>query len=435
MMVNHNGENRHEPETELIVAVDIGTTKVCTLIGRGNSSAKRLEILGYGVAPSTGLQKGVISDKDATINAIRESLRNAEKTAGCTVKSVFVGVTGSHVNFENRRDRLNHKQHDVITTEVMNRPIETPNPTNGSERQVIHSIKMSYVLDGQTGIRNPIGMHSQNLEVDTHIVTGDSEFLKNLEKTVLDSGVHLSGLVLEPLASGLSVLTPEEKEKGTLIIDIGGGTSDLVFFKKGQVCYTGVIPVGGYQFTNDIAVTFDTSYREAEAAKLKFGGADRPNLRSNHCEISLPVKNSDLEVKINSQEISKLTKDRAHELVRLLKLKLQGNKEQLNPSLVVLTGGTSNLPGFVQLVKRTLSVPVRQGIPTTIENIPETLKNPAYSTSVGILIWALTEQASIHRDTKLVRNSKNRAGSNGLHSSFITKTLSGMTSAIFASRK
>ena len=380
------------PETGIVTAIDVGTTKVCTIVARKNGS-KGIDVLGYGTVPCDGLRKGNVTDVAATERAVRASVMKAERKTGHRIESVFVGVTGSHVSFENRNDRLDFAgEKDVITARDLTM---TPQSLAGSldtpGRKLIHAIRMSYSVDGEAGIRNPVGMHSAEVEMETHLVMGGSRFLDRLVQAVEAAGVSVTSLVLEPLASGLAVLTPEEKERGTLLVDMGGGTTDVVGFQKGRVCYAGVIPVGGYQFTNDIAVTFNTSYEAAEQVKLAHASTEVQASDAKE-EISIPVVGRDMELKVRRMEICQLARERAQELARMIKIKLED--ELAGESIadrLVLTGGASNMPGLADLMQRTLTIPVRSGLPNVSGSMPDEIRDPAYATSIGMLDWAVHE--------------------------------------------
>ena len=379
----------------IVAAIDVGTTKVCTIVGR-NGDTKGVSILAHSTVPCNGLIKGTVSDVPATEKAIRESIRQVEQASGLKIGSAFVGVTGAHVRFENKREKLGSvsKGGVIVADELIQRGDVTE-----PGRRLIHAIRMSYSVDGEAGIRNPMGMHSSHVEADTHLVTATASFIDRLILAVESSGIKVESLVLEPLASGLAVLSPGEKELGSVIVDMGGGTTDVVGFRHGRICYTGVIPVGGYQFTNDIAVAFNTPYGVAEEVKLRHGSAD-PIPPSEDEEVSLPVKGSDTELKVRRRDIAQLTRERAQELAALIDLKLDG--VQLGePSDVrlVLTGGASNLPGLETLVQRALSMRVRRGIPDVRGTIPEELRDPAYATAVGVLLWALNEYVPTSKES------------------------------------
>ncbi len=402
------------PETEIVAAIDVGTTKVCTVVGR-KSGKRGLEVLGYSSVPCRGLRKGNVTDGAATANAIRESIRNVEQSTGRNIQSAFVGVTGSHVGFTNRKDKLDDAgTNGVITSDDMNRtPKSLKEAAKEPGRDVLHTIRTSYTLDGESGIRNPVGMHSENVEVETHVVTAGKAFVQRLVDAVEEAGITVKSLVLEPLASGMAVLTSNEKERGTVLVDIGGGTTDVVGFKQGRVYYTGVIPVGGYQFTNDIAMTYNTPYEDAEDAKLKHASADIHAARPDEF-VRLSVEGRDDELQVPRQEICQLVRERAFELSRMVKLKL--DNERIDPAddvRLVVTGGASNLPGLAPVMEKNLGIPVRQGVPKIDGDVPIELKDPTYATGLGILVWATTDyvpEAPPKKTEPQRVNAKNRTG-------------------------
>ena len=276
-------------DTKIITAIDVGTSKVCTLMAR-RSGANGVKVLAHSVVPSEGLEKGNVADVASAEKAIRRSIRQCEIRAGVKIPSAHVGIAGSHVSFENRWDELGWAgKEGVITAEELDR-VPTSVAAAGAEsgRQVIHAIPMVYALDGQRGIRDPKGMHSRQLEVQTHVVTGASSFVDKLLDAVQSTGVKVDSLVLEPLASSEAVLTRHERLQRVAVVDIGGGTTDVVVFKGGRMFFTAVIPVGGYQFTNDICQTYDTTYATAEEVKIEHAHAD-PFLIHPQEEISLAV--------------------------------------------------------------------------------------------------------------------------------------------------
>ena len=382
---------RHTP-TDLVTAIDVGTTKVCTIVGR-KDGPHGIQILAFSTVPCDGLRKGNVANIAATAKAIKQSIREVEEATGHRIDSAFVGITGSHITFENRRDPLKSPSVGGVITEADLNDAPTPSSALLEEpgRRLIQIVRMNYTLDGEEGIRNPVGMHSNRIEVDTHLVTGAASFISKLGEAVEGAGIKVTSLVLEPLASALAVMTPKERERGTLLVDIGGGTTDVVGFSKGQVCYTGVIPVGGFQFTNDIVITFNTTYRAAEEVKLKYASTE---LRASDPdqEITLPVVGQDIALKLQSGEINQLTRERALELARLIRIKLDDDRvDAAVRSRIVLTGGTSNLSGLADLIHHSLSVPVRKGVPDIGGAFPAELKDPKYATGVGILLWALNE--------------------------------------------
>ena len=370
-------------------AVDVGTTKVCAIVGR-RSGPNRVQVLAHSTVPCDGLRKGDVSDADATAQAIRRAVTEASQKSGVSIDAAYVGVTGAHVSFENRWDALDWVGgQGVITNEdlkLVPERVSSAAATDG--RRIIHAIPLTYGMDGEKTIRNPLGMHARNLEVETHVVSGGQRYLRRLVEAVESAGIRVKDLVFEPLASGEAVLTEEEKRAGVALIDIGGGTTDIIVYKGGLVRYTGVVPVGGFQFTNDICQTYGTSFEDAEQAKLEHATIDLHKSKLIE-EITLPVEDCDVELKVPHREFCQLTRERAQELLRLVKVKLQESDiEDISKLDLVFTGGASNLPGLESLTRQILTTHVRIGMPNGNGSIPDELKAPAYSAGVGLLLWA-----------------------------------------------
>ena len=380
-------------DAKLMTAIDVGTTKVCTIVG-SKAGPNRLNILAHSVVPSDGLRKGNVADIASTAAAIRASVEDAQRVAGIKVRSAYVGITGAHVSFANLRYQMGWAgTRGVITADDLDIiPEQVVSPPAGQGRQVLHAIPMHYSLDGQEGIRDPIGMHTSHLEVETHVVTAGSSYIDKLVEAVESAGIKVEDLVLEPLASSNAVLTSQEKERGAALVDIGGGTTDVAMFKRGSLCFTSVIPVGGFQFTNDIRVSYDTSYAAAEDTKLKHAHTQPAVVRS-HEEVSLPMNGRSTHQQVLVRDICQLTRERAQELIHLIKLKLrEADVEDISSLDLVITGGTSNLPGLEDLMRQSLTNTVRIGVPQDHGSIPDALKEPAYATGVGILMWAANQR-------------------------------------------
>jgi cell division protein FtsA len=372
----------------LLTAIDVGTTKVCTIIAKVQGD-KKVDVLGTGIVPSQGLRKGNVVDIESTQYAVRASIEDASAQAGVKVSSAYVGVTGSHVVSGNQWGSVEAtKNSTVITPTDIDRVKDSLYESEGSQdREVIHVLPRYYSLDGMIGIRNPIGMHAQNLQVQSHTITGASSIIKNLVQAVENVDVKVLGMVLEPLASGEAVLTQEEREMGVVLVDIGGGTSDMAVFHDGTILHTAVIPVGGYQFTNDISMSFDTPYFAAEEAKLKYGHVNVESIDINE-EIEIPLFGKDGTISIPRRDLCLLLKERARELLEMVKIKLdQANLTNVRENRLVLTGGSANLPGLEDMARRILTSHVRLGVPRDILGLTDRLKNPSYATSVGILLW------------------------------------------------
>ena len=380
-------------ETKILTAIDVGTTKVCTIIARRTEDGD-VKALAHSVVPCDGLSKGNVVDITATSNAIRLSVEEAERKAGVKTNSAHVGVTGVHVSFENRSDTLQWVGYKGVITpdDLVRVPDKIASASKETGRKVLHVLPMNYSLDGKSGVRNPIGMHTRQLEVETHVISGLDTFIARLLDAASIAGVTVDDLVLEPLASSEAVLTQEEKEKGVALIDIGGGTTDVVVFQSGNIFYTSVLPVGGFQFTNDISQMYDAPYEAAEKAKLEFASTEPEDVRP---EENVPLAAFDRTGKrnVSRHDLCQLTRERAQELIRLIKVKLKETDiEDISNFPVVVTGGASNLPGLQELMRKTLSENVRSGVPNGSLAISDALREPAYATAVGILIWAANKQ-------------------------------------------
>ena len=372
----------------LITAIDVGTTKVCAFLGEKQPTGG-IKLLAHSTIPCNGLRKGSVVDITTTSSAIKDAVRDIESSTGYKIDSAFISVTGAHISFQNRRDKLQPVTNtDVITADALS---ETGFPAvdpGDPGQKLIQAIRMNYCVDGEGDIRNPIGMHSDKLEIETHVVSGQAEILDRLSKSVREAGISMKGMVLEPLASAFAVLTDDEKERGVVMIDIGGGTTDIVAFKNGKICYTGVIPIGGFQFTNDIAMTLNTSYQLAEKSKIRYGSTELHPLDGNK-DVSLEVDDEGRALKVKASDINQIIRERAFELARLVQIKLtDSGLEQAVTNNIVLTGGASNLRGLVEFLRRTLSLEVRKGDPKELLGLPEELKDGMYATSAGMLLWA-----------------------------------------------
>jgi cell division protein FtsA len=369
-----------------IGAIDVGTTKICTIMAdTDGETAPR--ILGVGVVPSHGLQGGLVVNYNEARESILESIRRAEQTAGYRLDSAFIGVTGRHINSVNNRgvvaitrnDKLVHPN-DLDRVLEVARSIKVPD-----DRELLHVIPRSYVVDGQEGVKNPIGMHGFRLDVEAHIITAAVSSIQTLTKCIRSVGINIEDIVLEPLASAEAVLTEEEKLNGVMLADIGGGTTDIAVFKDNSIYYTSVLPVAGYQVTRDISIGLGVPFDLAEDMKRKYGNV-MPNRDKARGEPDKVI--SENGHSISYYDLSEIIRIRVEELLRLMVLQLQQSESaKVMPSELVLTGGTANLPGIAELGSRVTRLPVRIGIPVTLYGVSDILHDPAYATSVGLLLW------------------------------------------------
>jgi cell division protein FtsA len=393
-------------EPGIITAIDVGTTKVFAMVAAVDGARPR--VLAHATVPCRGLMRGNVEDVAETTMAIRAALDFVEAGAGVEIESAYIGVTGAHVKCENRRDRLDGVGSiGVITPQELYADSSLPNgggpdgsPNGG--RQVIHAMPISYTLDGEAGIRNPIGMHSKSVEVDTHVITADRARLQLLTQAVRDAGIEVDALVMEPLASGLATLTRDEMDRGTLLIDIGGGTCDMVAFRGGKVSYTGVVPIGGYQFTNDICLTYNVDRDSAEQAKLEHGHTE-PAAVDPDGLVSMSLADRPADILVPARELAQLLRERATEMAQLIRIKLDDAKSgQVGSVKIVLTGGASELPGIADILQRYLGRRVRLGSPSRAFEGAEDLTDPMHATGLGILAWAAAQPvpAKVSRATR-----------------------------------
>ena len=398
-------------DSELIAAIDVGSSKVCTILARKSRNGFP-EVISYSVVPSSGVTKGNVVDVNVTSQAIRRTLGEIRADVGMDVKSAYVGITGSHIAYENRVDHFSDigRQGVVTLDEFAKIPSMVSDGLQIPGRKIIHSLPIHYGVDGHDGIKNPVGMHVTGLEVTTHLITSDSYFADKLREAVLLSGIELKSLVLEPFASSESILTQAEKDIGSAVVDIGGGTTDIALFRNGSLVYTAVIPVGGFQFTNDICLTYNVEFAEAEEAKLRYGHTNLSAVDLMET-VSISPVGSSANIEIRRSDICQLMRERAVELIRLVDLKLQQGRLKENPnSLVYITGGASQLPGFFEMAEQFIpNCQVRRGIPDFLMRMTDELKEPCYATAVGMVLHAYRSENSAERQLG-IKDSIEEAG-------------------------
>jgi cell division protein FtsA len=374
---------------EIIVGIDVGTTKVCTLVGRVEDR-KSIRILGVGIEPSDGIRKGIIVDLAAASQAITRSVERAESTSGLEITSALVSMAGAHVSSVNSRGAaaVNGnviEQFDVEHALDQARAVAIP-----YDREIIHVIQRGFAVDGQDGIRNPRGMHGYRLEVEAHIITASAASTDNLRQCVGAAGVEIQQFVLNPLASGEIVLTEQERQMGVAVCDIGGGTTDLAIYVNGDVWHTMVLSVGGNHVTQDIAHGLRLPFSQAEEVKKQQGHAVRREVGSEEYFAIRPF-GEDRPVQINRRDLADIIEARVEEIfsLTLQEIKRSGY-DGLLPAGIVLTGGTSALPSIKRIASEVLGIPVRTAQPENLLGLVDRLNSPAYSTSVGLLRWALS---------------------------------------------
>jgi len=367
----------------LIVGLDIGTTKICAIVGAMTDEG--LDVVGIGTSPSRGLRKGVVINIESTVNAIRKAIQEAELMAGCEIKSVFAGIAGGHIKGINSQGVIAIKNREV-TTEDVRRVIDAAKALAiPMDREVIHILPQEFIIDDQDGIKEPLGMSGVRLEARVHIVTGAVASAQNIIKRCNKAGVDVGDIVLEQLASSEAVLTPDEKDLGVALVDVGGGTTDIAIFVDGAIKHTSVLSLGGNHLTNDIAVGLRTPTAEAEKIKQVSGC----------CLASMVGKDETIEVPsvggrepriLSRQLLAEILEPRVEEIFTLVNREIvKSGFEDLIASGVVLTGGSAILPGMPELAEQIFDLPVRRGTPTDIGGLTDVVNSPIYATGVGLV--------------------------------------------------
>jgi len=374
-----------------IAAIDVGTTKVCTIVAEINDNGL-MRVAGVGLTPSNGLHKGLVVNINEAKQSIRESVQRAEQSSGYKIESAYVGVTGRHINARNNRGVVAITRNDrLVKSDDLRRVLQNAQSVKiPNEEKLLHLIPRNYSVDGQEGVKNPVGMHGFRLDVETHVITTAVSSVQNLVKCIRGVGVDIEDLVFEPLASSEAVLSPDEKQVGVILADIGGGTTDISVFKDGSIWHSAIIPVAGYQLTRDIAIGLGLPFEVAEEMKKKY--ASVLSVYENSMDDDAISQNGH---SISYQGLCDIVKARVEEIVRLIVLELpRSDVESLVPAGLVLTGGSSNLSGIDVLGRDVLRLPVRVGAPGELYGITDILHDPAYATSVGLLLWGMKPKAS-----------------------------------------
>ena len=369
----------------VLASIDVGTTKICTIVANADEGGG-VRVLGVGVTPSKGLHKGLVVNINDAAASIRESVRKAEQASGTKVESAYVGVTGRHVTSLNNRGVVAITHNDrLVRPDDLRRVLQSARSIKvPSDRKLLHVIPRGYAIDGQVGVKNPVGMHGFRLDVETHIITAAVTSVQNLVKCIRSIGIDIDDLILEPLASNEAVLTEDEKQTGVILADIGGGTTDIAVFREGSIWHTAILPVAGYQITRDVAIGLGLPFDIAEEMKKRYGSV----MPVYEGKMETPSAMAEDGHGVSYQDLCDIIRARVEEIVRLILLELPRSEyETLVPAGLVLTGGSSNLSGIEALGRDMLDLSVRVGIPGNMTGITDTLHDPAYATSVGLLLW------------------------------------------------
>ncbi len=375
-------------EDQILIGIDIGTTKICTLVAREETPGQ-MRILGVGIEPSQGLRKGVVVDLEAAAQAVARSVDKAERTSGVEVLSALVSLAGSNVSSVNSKGVVGVAgrvidQDDVARAVDAARAVAIPH-----NREIVHVIQRGFNVDGQDGIRMPISMHGYRLEVETHIITATAASVENLRQCVAAAGVEAAQFVLNPLASAEVVLTEAERQMGVVVCDVGGGTTDMAIYVDGDVWHTAVLGIGGNHITSDIAQVLHLPNTQAEEIKLQHGHANPDEIDAQQYFNLHPFGEQEV-VRASHLELVQIIHARTEEIFNMVVQEIKrSGYDGLLPAGMVLTGGTSALPGIRTVASSVLGVPVRIAGPENLIGMTDRLDSPAFSTSVGLLRWAM----------------------------------------------
>lgn len=374
----------------LVMGLDVGTTKVCCLVA--SVMEGHIEIIGMGMTPSRGLEKGVVVDIGRTIQSIEKAVREAEKMADVHVDNVYVGITGKHIRSINNSATVSITRRDrIIREEDVRRVIEAAQTIPLSpDVELIHVIPRQYIVDGQEGITDPVGMTGTRLEVDVHLVMGSVTAVHNLVRCIETLGIRIAQIVLEPLASSLAVLSSAEKELGVVLLDVGGGTTDISVFRGGDIWFSKVVPIAGEHITNDITVGLQTPIEEAERIKKEYGTCLVDSVGDDE-KIEVATIGGDGTKTVSRKKLAKVIEPRVEEILDLAMQEVEdAGYRDLIPAGMVLTGGTSLLDGIAEFAQRRYGLPVRRGrIPEGIHGLRDIVESPIYATAIGLIKYAV----------------------------------------------
>lgn len=396
-------------KSSLIVGLDIGTSKVCAVVGE--VTERGLEIIGVGSHPSRGLRKGVVINIESTVGSIKRAVEEAELMAGCEINSVFAGIAGGHVKGFNSHGVVAVKNKEVTQRDV-DRVIDAAKAVAiPMDREVLHILPQEFIIDDQDGIKEPLGMSGVRLEAKVHIVTGAVTCAQNVIKCCNRTGLNVADIALEPLASAEAVLTPEEKELGVVLVDMGGGTTDVALFHDGAVKHTSVLGIGGNHLTSDIAAGLRTPIGEAERIKQRYGCA-RTSMVGKEERVEVPSVGGRGSRTISRQILCEIIEPRLEEMFQLVQREIaKSGYEGSLASGMVLTGGSTLLPGMIEMGEEVFGMPVRLGVPIHVGGLIDVVSSPIYATGVGLVLYGMKRQDKNFfraRDSNLFQKVKNR---------------------------
>lgn len=370
---------------QIIVGLDIGTTKTCAIVGEVTDTG--IDIIGIGSHPSEGLRKGVVVNIDTTVEAIKKAVEEAEHMSACEISSVYVGIAGGHIKSQNSLGIVAVKGREVNDDDVR-RAIEASKAIAiPLDREILHTLPQNFIVDDQDGIRDPIGMSGVRLEAKVHIVTGSVTSIQNIAKSVNRVGLDIDDIVLEQIAASEAVLSNDEKDLGVVLLDIGGGTTNIAVFSDGSIKHSAVLPVGGNYITSDIATGLRTPLIEAEKIKIRYGCAYTPMIPKDEI-IEIPSVGGREPREVSRQVLGRIIEPRCEEILNMSYREIiKSGYEDILAAGVVLTGGTSLLEGISELTEHVFNMPVRRGCPAGVGGLTDVVNSPMYATGVGLIIY------------------------------------------------
>jgi cell division protein FtsA len=383
-------------------SIDVGTTKICTLVAEVTPEGE-MRILGIGVAPAAGISRGMVDNIRDASESIRASVEKAERSSATRVLSAHVGIAGSHIQSLNNRGivAIPERQRPITADDVARvldgaRVVSLP-----ANREILHVIPRFYVVDGQDSVSDPLGMFGQRLDVETHIITGTVSAIQNLSRCVEGIGVQVDSLILQPLASAEAVLEEEEKRQGVVLADIGGGTTDIALFLDGAVYHTAVLGLGGHHMTRDLVIGLRCPYKAAEEAKATFGHAIPSSVDPEEM-LEIDAFGSERHRTVQRRQLCEILQARAEEILEMVVMEVKRSVQgDIVSAGLVLTGGSAKLEGIDVLAEQVTGLPARVGRPRNLQGLSDTLADPAYAASVGLLQWAVRESEQGYRNTKM----------------------------------
>lgn len=388
--------NKPKEMKNRLVGLDIGTSKVVAVVADVSDHGS-LEVVGFGQVPSHGLKRGMVVNIESTVQSIKRAIDDAQRMADCKIHGVFTGIAGGHIRSMNSQGMVAIKAREV-TQQDIDRVIETARAVSiPPDHEVLHIVTQEYSIDGQEGVKEPIGMSGVRLEAKVHIVTGAVSAVQNVTKCVRRCGLEVAELILQPMASAIAVLSDDEKEMGVCLVDMGGGTTDIAVYLGGAIRHTAVIPIAGDQITNDIAVALRTTTKEAEEIKILHGVARGADAEPDKM-VEIPGVGDRQPRQMAHVALAEVIEPRVEELFQLVRSELRRAGFENNlVSGIVLTGGAASMPSMAVLAEEIFHLPVRIGIPKCVGGVSDMVRNPRFSTSIGLLMYS-QGQLAVHRE-------------------------------------